>query len=113
MLPPNSHVAVNINGTLNILEAAREEKIERVLVTSTSEVYGTALYTPINEAHPLQAQSPYSATKIGADAIAISYHKAFNLPVTVVRPFNTYGPPAKCTGRYTNGDHTSFVCQPD
>lgn len=89
---PNSYVAVNINGTLNILEAAREEKIERVLVTSTSEVYGTALYTPINEAHPLQAQSPYSATKIGADAIAISYHKAFNLPVTVVRPFNTYGP---------------------
>jgi nucleoside-diphosphate-sugar epimerase len=89
---PNSYVTVNINGTLNVLEAAREEKVDRVLVTSTSEVYGTALYTPIDESHPLQAQSPYSATKIGADAVAISYHKAFNLPVTVVRPFNTYGP---------------------
>jgi NAD dependent epimerase/dehydratase len=91
-LAPNSYVTVNINGTLNILEACREEKVDRVLVTSTSEVYGTALYAPIDEAHPLQAQSPYSATKIGADAISISYHKAFNLPVTVVRPFNTYGP---------------------
>ena len=89
---PNSYVTVNINGTLNILEACREEKVDRVLVTSTSEVYGTAIYTPIDEAHPLQAQSPYSATKIAADAIAISYHKAFNLPVVVVRPFNTYGP---------------------
>jgi nucleoside-diphosphate-sugar epimerase len=89
---PNSYVSVNINGTLNVLEAAREEKVERVLVTSTSEVYGTALYTPIDENHPLQAQSPYSATKIGADAVAVSYHKAFGLPVTVVRPFNTYGP---------------------
>lgn len=89
---PHSYVTVNINGTLNILEACREEKVERVLVTSTSEVYGTAIYAPIDEAHPLQAQSPYSATKIGADAISISYNKAFNLPVTVVRPFNTYGP---------------------
>ena len=85
-------MAVNVTGTLNVLEAAREEKVERVLVTSTSEVYGTALYTPIDEAHPLQAQSPYSATKIGADAVAISYHKAFGLPVSVVRPFNTFGP---------------------
>lgn len=91
-IAPASYVTVNINGTLNILEAAREEKVDRVLVTSTSEVYGTALYTPIDENHPLQAQSPYSATKIGADALAISYHKAFNVPVTVVRPFNTYGP---------------------
>lgn len=89
---PGSYVRVNIDGTLNVLEAAREEKVARVVVTSTSEVYGTARYTPIDEAHPLHAQSPYSATKIGADAIAISYHRAFNLPVTVVRPFNTYGP---------------------
>jgi NAD dependent epimerase/dehydratase len=91
-IAPNSYVAVNIEGTLNVLEAARTEGCERVLVTSTSEVYGTARYTPIDEEHPLQAQSPYSATKIGADALAISYHKAFALPVTVVRPFNTYGP---------------------
>lgn len=89
---PNSYVAVNVEGTLNVLEAARAEGCERVLVTSTSEVYGTALYTPIDEQHPLQAQSPYSATKIGADALAISYHRAFALPVAVVRPFNTFGP---------------------
>ncbi len=91
-IAPNSYVAVNIEGTLNVLEAARAEGCERVVVTSTSEVYGTARYTPIDEEHPLQAQSPYSATKIGADAIALSYHKAFGLPVCVVRPFNTYGP---------------------
>lgn len=91
-LAPNSYVTVNINGTLNVLEACREEKVDRVLVTSTSEVYGTAIYTPIDENHPLQAQSPYSATKIAADAISLSYYKAFNLPVTIVRPFNTYGP---------------------
>ena len=89
---PNSYVTVNINGTLNALEAARAEGVDRIVVTSTSEVYGTARYTPIDEEHPLQAQSPYSATKIGSDAIALSYHKAFDLPVTVVRPFNTFGP---------------------
>lgn len=89
---PQSYVAVNINGTLNVLEAARDEGVGRVVVTSTSEVYGTARYTPIDEAHPLQAQSPYSATKIGADALATSYHRAFGLPVVIVRPFNTYGP---------------------
>jgi dTDP-glucose 4,6-dehydratase len=91
-LAPDSYVEVNIQGTLNILNAARDLGTERTLVTSTSEVYGTALYTPIDEKHPLQAQSPYSATKIGADNLAISYHRAFSLPVTIVRPFNTYGP---------------------
>jgi len=89
---PQSYVAVNVHGTLNVLEAARDEGVGRVVVTSTSEVYGTARYTPIDEAHPLQAQSPYSATKIGADALATSYHRAFGLPVVIVRPFNTYGP---------------------
>lgn len=89
---PHSYVAVNIHGTLNVLEAARDERVDRVLVTSTSEVYGTARYTPIDEEHPLQAQSPYSATKIGADALATSYGRAFGLPVTIVRPFNTFGP---------------------
>ena len=89
---PDSYVDTNVKGTLNILQAAREFKTERVLVTSTSEVYGTAKYTPIDEDHPFQGQSPYSATKIGADRIAESFHKAFDLPVTIVRPFNTYGP---------------------
>jgi nucleoside-diphosphate-sugar epimerase len=77
---------------LNIVQAARDLNIERVLVTSTSEVYGTALRVPIDETHPRQGQSPYSATKIGADAIADSFYRSFNLPVTIVRPFNTYGP---------------------
>lgn len=89
---PQSYVTVNVQGTLNVLEAARTHQLERCVVTSTSEVYGTALYTPIDEQHPLQGQSPYSATKIGADQIALSYHNAFGLPVTVVRPFNTFGP---------------------
>jgi NAD dependent epimerase/dehydratase len=89
---PHSYVAVNIHGTLNVLEASRDERVDRVLVTSTSEVYGTARYTPIDEEHPLQAQSPYSATKIGADALATSYGRAFGLPVAIVRPFNTFGP---------------------
>ena len=89
---PDSYVAANIQGTLHVLEAARELGTERVVVTSTSEVYGTARYTPIDEEHPLQAQSPYAATKVGADAIALSYHRTYGLPVTVVRPFNTYGP---------------------
>jgi NAD dependent epimerase/dehydratase len=91
-LAPDSYVEVNIQGTLNILNAARDLGTERTLITSTSEVYGTALYTPIDEKHPLQAQSPYSATKIGADQLAISYFRAFGLPITIVRPFNTYGP---------------------
>jgi NAD dependent epimerase/dehydratase len=91
-LAPDSYVEVNVQGTLNVLNAARDLEIERTIVTSTSEVYGTALYTPIDEKHPLQAQSPYSATKIGADHLAVSYHRAFGLPVTIVRPFNTYGP---------------------
>ena len=89
---PDSYVDTNIKGTLNMCQAARDEGLQRLLVTSTSEVYGTALYVPIDEKHPRQPQSPYSATKIGADAIAISFHNAFDLPVTVVRPFNTYGP---------------------
>lgn len=89
---PDSYVDTNIKGTLNMCQAARDEGLQRLLVTSTSEVYGTALYVPIDEKHPRQPQSPYSATKIGADAIALSFHNAFDLPVTVVRPFNTYGP---------------------
>lgn len=89
---PDSYVDTNVKGTLNICQAARDAGTPRLLVTSTSEVYGTARYVPIDERHPKQPQSPYSASKIGADAIALSFHNAFNLNVTVVRPFNTYGP---------------------
>lgn len=89
---PDSYVDTNVKGTLNICQAALENGVRRVLHTSTSEVYGTARYVPIDENHPLQPQSPYSASKIGADAIAMSFHSAFELPLTVVRPFNTYGP---------------------
>lgn len=89
---PDSYVDTNIKGTLNMCQAARDLGVERLLVTSTSEVYGTARYVPIDENHPRQPQSPYSATKIGADAIALSFHNAFSLPVSIVRPFNTYGP---------------------
>ena len=89
---PDMYVDTNIKGTLNILQAARDLKTERVLVTSTSEVYGTAQYVPIDEKHPYQGQSPYSATKIGADRLAESFYRSFDLPVTIVRPFNTYGP---------------------
>ncbi|NWK55169.1 SDR family NAD(P)-dependent oxidoreductase [Verrucomicrobiaceae bacterium N1E253] len=89
---PESYVGTNITGTLNVLEEAKRLGTERVLVTSTSEVYGTAQYVPIDEQHPYQGQSPYSATKIGADRMAESYFRSFDLPVTIVRPFNTYGP---------------------
>ena len=89
---PDSYVDTNIKGTLNVLQAARLLKTERILVTSTSEVYGTAQYVPIDEKHPFQGQSPYSATKIGADRIAESFFRSFELPVTIVRPFNTFGP---------------------
>ena len=89
---PDSYVDTNIKGTLNVLQAARELNPERLLVTSTSEVYGTAQYVPIDEKHPYQGQSPYSATKIGADRLAESFYRSFKLPVTIVRPFNTYGP---------------------
>ena len=89
---PDSYVDTNIKGTLNICQAAKENGNIRVIHTSTSEVYGTAKYVPIDEDHPLQAQSPYSASKIAADAMAMSFYNAFNLPITIVRPFNTYGP---------------------
>ncbi len=89
---PQSYVETNITGTLNVLEACRAEGIERMVHTSTSETYGTARYTPIDEAHPLQGQSPYSASKIGADKLAESYFLSFELPVATIRPFNTYGP---------------------
>jgi NAD dependent epimerase/dehydratase len=89
---PLSYVRTNIEGTLNVLESVRNFEVGRVIHTSTSETYGTAIYTPIDEKHPLQGQSPYSASKIGADKVAESYHLAFDLPVTTVRPFNTYGP---------------------
>ena len=89
---PDTYVDTNIKGTLNVLQAARELDLERVLVTSTSEVYGTAQFVPIDEKHPYLGQSPYSATKIGADRLAESFYRSFELPVTIVRPFNTYGP---------------------
>ena len=91
-IAPDSYVDTNIKGTLNICQAAKDHGNQRLLVTSTSEVYGTASYVPIDEKHPRQPQSPYSATKIGADAIALSFYNAFGLNVSVVRPFNTYGP---------------------
>lgn len=89
---PDNYVDTNIKGTLNLLQASRDAGVEKILVTSTSEVYGTALYVPIDEKHPRQGQSPYSATKIGADSLAESFYRSFNLPVTIVRPFNTFGP---------------------
>ena len=89
---PDTYVDTNIKGTLNVVQAARELAVERVVHTSTSEVYGTARFVPITEDHPLQGQSPYSASKIGADQIALSFHSSFGTPVSVIRPFNTYGP---------------------
>lgn len=89
---PQSYVETNVTGTLNICQASLENNVKRIIHTSTSEVYGTAQYVPIDEKHPLQAQSPYSASKIGADAMAMSYFNAFDLPLTIARPFNTYGP---------------------
>ena len=89
---PDTYIDTNIKGTLNILQAAKELNVEKVIHTSTSEVYGTARYVPIDEEHPLQGQSPYSATKIGADQIALSFYRSFNTPVSIIRPFNTYGP---------------------
>ena len=91
-IAPDSYIDTNIKGTLNIVQAAKENGNIRVIHTSTSEVYGTAQYIPIDEKHPKQPQSPYSASKIGADAIAMSFYNAFELPVTIARPFNTYGP---------------------
>ena len=88
---PDSYVDTNIKGTLNVLQAARDLNTERILVTSTSEVYGTAQYVPIDEKHPFQGQSPYSATKIGSDRLAESFYRSFNMPISIVRPFNTYG----------------------
>ena len=89
---PDSYIDTNVKGTLNIVQAAKDLNIERVLVTSTSEVYGTAQYIPIDEKHPRQPQSPYSASKIGADCIAESFYRSFDMPITIVRPFNTFGP---------------------
>ena len=100
---PDSYVDTNIRGRLNMLQAARDCNVERIVVTSTSEVYGTALYVPIDENHPRQPQSPYSATKIGADALAKSFYNAFELPVVIARPFNTYGPAPERTRH--NSDH--------
>jgi dTDP-glucose 4,6-dehydratase len=91
-IAPTSYVQTNVVGTLNVLEVARQQRVERVVHTSTSEVYGTALRVPIDEGHPLQGQSPYSASKIGADKLAESFHRSFDVPVVTVRPFNTFGP---------------------
>jgi len=89
---PLSYVRTNVEGTMNVLQAARQFEVERVVHTSTSEVYGSARYVPIDEAHPLQGQSPYSASKIGADMMAQAFYQSFDLPVSIIRPFNTYGP---------------------
>jgi dTDP-glucose 4,6-dehydratase len=89
---PDTYIDTNIKGTLNILQAARRHNVERVVQTSTSEVYGTAQYIPIDEVHPLHPQSPYAATKVGADQLALSFHASFDVPVGILRPFNTYGP---------------------
>jgi NAD dependent epimerase/dehydratase len=89
---PDTYVDTNVKGTLNVLQAARRQGVRKLVVTSTSEVYGTAKYVPIDESHPFQGQSPYSATKIGADRLAESFYRSFNVPVTILRPFNTYGP---------------------
>jgi nucleoside-diphosphate-sugar epimerase len=89
---PKAYIETNITGTYNILQASKDFELEQVLITSTSETYGTAQYVPIDENHPMVGQSPYSATKIAADHLSISFHRSFNLPVKIVRPFNTYGP---------------------
>lgn len=89
---PDAYVDTNIKGTLNVLQAARYLETKKIMITSTSEVYGTAKYVPIDENHPFQGQSPYSATKIGADRLAESFYRSFNMPIVIVRPFNTYGP---------------------
>lgn len=89
---PNSYIDTNINGVLNLLNAARDNGVEKFVHTSTSEVYGTANYVPIDEKHPLNAQSPYAASKIGADQLALSFYQSFNMPISILRPFNTYGP---------------------
>ena len=89
---PDTYIDTNIKGTLNILQAARRHGVKRIVQTSTSEVYGTAQYIPIDEAHPLHPQSPYAATKVGADQLALSFHASFDVPVGILRPFNTYGP---------------------
>jgi len=91
-IAPASYIETNVLGTLNVLEACRDEEIDRLILTSTSETYGTAQYTPIDEKHPLTAQSPYAASKIGADKLAESYYLSFSLPVSIIRPFNTFGP---------------------
>tara|TARA_B100000945_G_scaffold172512_1_gene138148 strand:+ start:36 stop:716 length:681 start_codon:yes stop_codon:yes gene_type:complete len=89
---PLAYIRTNVEGTFNVLESSKNSKLDQILITSTSETYGSAKYIPINENHPLQGQSPYAASKIGADQIALSYYNSFNLPVKVIRPFNTYGP---------------------
>lgn len=91
-LAPASYISVNVTGTLNVLEAAKKHRIKKILHTSTSEIYGSALYVPIDEKHPLQGQSPYSASKIAADKLAESYYRSFDIPVAIIRPFNTFGP---------------------
>lgn len=91
-IAPDSYVDTNVKGTVNICQGALQNKVKRIIHTSTSEVYGTAKYVPIDEEHPIQPQSPYSASKIGADSMAMSFHNSFDLPLTIARPFNTYGP---------------------
>ena len=97
---PDIYVDTNIKGTLNVVQAARDLEVSKVVHTSTSEVYGTAQFVPITEEHPLQGQSPYSASKIGADQIAMSFYNSFSTPVSILRPFNTYGPRQSARGHY-------------
>ena len=99
---PAAYVDTNVKGTLNVVQSAQDLGVSRVVVTSTSEVYGTAQFVPITEEHPLQGQSPYSASKIGADQIALSFQRAFGTPVSVIRPFNTYGPRHHSNRDYAN-----------
>ncbi|GAG79184.1 unnamed protein product [marine sediment metagenome] len=91
-IAPDSYIDTNVKGTLNVVQAAKSSNLEKVIITSTSETYGSAIYVPIDEKHPYQPQSPYSASKISADHIAMSYYHSFNLPISIIRPFNTYGP---------------------
>jgi NAD dependent epimerase/dehydratase len=91
-LTPESYIDTNVKGTLNVLQSAKQLKLSKIVITSTSEVYGTAQYVPINESHPINPQSPYAASKVSADALAMSFYKSFNMPIAIIRPFNTFGP---------------------
>ena len=106
---PDAYVQTNVTGTLNILQSARRHSVEHLVCTSTSETYGTAKFVPISESHPLNAQSPYAATKVASDQMALAFHRSFNMPVSILRPFNTFGPQAICSGCYTDSHRANRV----